>query len=287
MSIEFILTALLSAVVGILISRYYAARIGVSWDFERRKILDPIGGGFPAGITINLDGHEIDNLIEMRLGIWNSGNQPIKSENFIGPSVFTFSVPNCRILKVQNLIKSREIVELDTEYSGDTLTVKLSNVMDSGDYFLTTIYAKMLENEIIFSKNNRPKLSIEIAGMPGGATQAIKPVIVGWKDAAVLGSVFLFYMFTGITFLVSGLYGLGYKKEFQKIVDVLGDFTELNAFMYWIFLWQGAISLVFCALLLILLVIGLIYRAPENIRREFYSSKGLVQQFFSRSKSQL
>ena len=285
MSLEFILTSLVSALIAVLVSRYFSTRTKVQWGFARKKVLDPIGGGLPEGITINLDGHEIDNLVEVRVGIWNSGNTPVRSSDFVGEHVFTLTIPDGVIVKVQKPIVSREAVRFDAVPDADTLRIETQNVMDVGDFFLTTVYMRLQDASIEFSPKNEPKLGAAIIGMPRGPSLGFRPFILSWRDSMFSFIIFGSYLLLGFIFALSGAYGVGYRGWVEKVISNMGSYTEVPTAISWFFLFFGLMWMIFAVLFVIIVSISMFSQPPRRVSSELYESGGIGDSLLRRLRA--
>lgn len=285
MSLEFIITSLVSAIIAVLVSRYFSTRTKVQWGFARKKVLDPIGGGLPEGITINLDGHEIDNLVEVRVGIWNSGNTPVRSSDFVGERVFSLTIPDGVIVKVQKPIVSRDAVHFDAVPDADTLRIETQNVMDVGDFFLTTLYVRLQDASIEFSRKNEPKLSAAIIGMPRGPSLGFRPFILSWRDSMFSFIIFVSYIFLGFVFALSGAYGIGYRGWVEKVSSNLGSYTEVPTAISWLLLFFGLMWMIFAVIFVIIVFISLISQPPRRVSSELYESGGIGDSLLRRLRA--
>ena len=92
---EIFLTALISLLIGIGVSKYYSRRRMIYWKAVRRKIIDPTKGRYPESVQITIGGKAVENLNEWRIAIWNAGNNAVPSNDFLGKDP-SFHRPNYR-----------------------------------------------------------------------------------------------------------------------------------------------------------------------------------------------
>lgn len=279
MSGETIFWSIVSIVIGVLGNRYFATRSQISWEFRRRKVLDPIGLRYPSDVKISLDGEIIDNLIEWRIAIWNSGNRPIINSSFIDKNDIYIEIPDGRVLKIEPPKLSRDILKCSIEKTDGGLKFSDINIIDKDDFMLLTFYSTMDNVDQNFNRQNWPKISCDIVGMPLGPKLASRRIASGRKGWISLIGVVAYLWGMASMIGIPAVLKIWFPEKLQPYTNLLGGYTEVPALMSYLLIFFGTTMFLLGVVIFSMAIYSAMQRVPRAVAEAMYPDRSFIVLF--------
>lgn len=280
---EIIITSVISIFIAVLVTRYFTERMALKWAYSRRKVIDSIAGKYPSGIDVYLDGSKVDNLVEFKIGIWNSGNRPIRKGDFIDKNLIKINFFDISMMKAEISDASRDVVGGGIHLNPQEVKILDVNILDSNDYILLTCYGRLNDPEEVLSRKHRPKILVDIARIPQGAQYSQSSSIRSWQDKLFLSVSGIFYSFFGIGIVIGGLSSI---LDFPKLHEInrLIDGFDIPYIVAWLAVPGGALLALTGAIAFILITASLFGAPPKGLRDALSEESVIVRRFLRLGK---
>lgn len=237
---EIIITSVISIIIAVLVTRYFTERMALEWGYSRRKVIDSIAGKYPSGVDVYLDGSKVDNLVEFKIAIWNSGNRPIRESDFIDRNQIAIKFFGITLLKAEVSAASRDIVGGQIELISKELKILKMSILDSGDYIILTCYGQIDDPTELLSKSHRPKIVVDIARIPKGAKYNRNSSTTSWIDRIFFAITGSFYSLLGSGLVIGGLasiLNIPTLHDINKLIDGL----DIPYYLAWLAVPGGVV----------------------------------------------
>ncbi|WP_148309065.1 hypothetical protein [Sphingopyxis fribergensis] len=252
--------------------------MALKWAYSRRKVLDPIRGKYPSGVETFLDGEKIDNLVEWKIGIWNSGNRPIRSADFIEENAIEISFSESEILKAEASKTSRDVVGGSITFGPNQIKISDIQILDSGDYLLLTCYGRLSDQDAELSKTHRPKISAHVARIPRGAIYISSPFASGWIDRLFLVFGGFLYLGFGSGLIIGGLASILDSPGIDDLNSAIDGFA-IPTVLAWIAVPAGIVVALVGTLVFLMIAVSFFGNPPKAVRQALHNDSVLALRF--------
>jgi hypothetical protein len=204
-----------SALLGALISRHYSNRRALSYLIKERKLLDPVGGQFPADVQVSFAGVSVERLSEWNIFLWNSGNQTIALDDLIDGHL-TFDFKEMKIVGQPAASAARESTKPTAHVTANQDGVAVSfSYLDSGDSIGITAYSNVSKEKA----SSPPSVEGNIKGIPRGPKKWWGETPSPWAAYSVIFGIIIMALLSYVpaVLMISGGSRLGYWQYPSQI----------------------------------------------------------------------